>query len=122
MTPSEIKTNLDKIRETMDTPVGLDNPTGVAEKLERLQGCSGLSAECIAWARKHYDEKLKFLIMNKAYSGYTPAEKKMIFGGEASNEIFLVNYAESLNKDFHYSIESLRTLISYLKQELNSIK
>jgi len=122
MTLADIKKNLDIIREIMDIKVVLDNPTGVAEKLENMQGMAGLSAECIAWARKRYDEKLKFLTMNKAYKDFSPTDRKIIFGGEASEEIFLVNYAESLNKDYHYSIEALRTLISYLKQELNSIK
>jgi len=122
MTLDDLKKNLGIIREVMDTKVGIDNPTGVAEKLEQLQGVAGLSAECIAWSRKRYDEKLKFLTMNKAYNNYTATEKKMIFGGEASEEIFLVNYAESLNKDYHYSVEAVRTLLSYLKEEMRAVK
>lgn len=117
-----IRTSLDSIRKIMDERVELANPTGVAEKLESLSAMVGLSAECVANARKQYDLKLMYLAKSVAYKSYSATDKKMIFAGEASEEIYLVNYAEAINKDLHYCIESLRTLISYLKEELNQTK
>ena len=121
MTSSEIKNSLDTIRKVMDEPVSIDNVTGVAEKLEKLSVLLGLSAECIAWARKHYDTRLGFLATSKAYKDMTATDRKYVFASEASQEIFMVNYAESLNKDLHYCCESLRTLVSLLKQEMRAV-
>lgn len=118
MTPQQLKQSILDIRLVMDKKVGLEDPVGVADKLNSLSNLLGLSSECIAWARKYYDEKLGTLVMSPEFKGMSATDKKMFFAMKSSDEIYLVNYAESLNKDLHYCIESLRTLISYLKQEM----
>jgi hypothetical protein len=120
MTSDQLKTSIEQIRNAMDVKVGLEDPVGIVTKLEALSSMAGLSAECIAWARKFYDTRLGLMLRSRDYQNYTPAEKKILFAADASNEIFMVNYAESLNKDLHYNIESLRTMISYVKQDLQS--
>lgn len=121
MTTADIKNNLEVIRKVMDAKAGLDDPQGVATKLEALSNVLGLSAECIAYARKNLDKRLSFLTTAKAYQGMSATDRKMVFSGEASEEIFMVNYSESLNKDVHYVCESVRSLLSYLKQEMQNI-
>ena len=122
MNLTEIKSNLESIRSAMDIVASLDNPQGIAEKLENLSNITGLSAECIAHSRRHLDKRLQMLVLNKAYKDYSASDKKMIFAGEASEEIFCVNYSESINKDVHYELEALRSLLSYLKEEMKQIK
>lgn len=120
MTESQVKESIDLIRKAMDERVGLEDPAGIVTKLEALSSMAGLSAECIAWARKYYDIKLGYLLEDRAYRGYSATDKKILFASKTTEESFLLNYAENLNKDLHYGLESLRTMISYVKQEMQS--
>ena len=121
MTEAQITECLSNIRTAMDKNVSVDNPSEVSEKLERLTNLLGTSAECIAQSRRYYDFKLGTMLKAGMFRGESATDKKMLMAMEASAEIYLVNYSESLNKDLHYCIEGLRTIISLLKSEINKI-
>ena len=82
-----------------------------------LGNIQGLSAELIAKTEKIYNQKLGELILAKEYKSLSATDKKILFASLASEEIELMNYAERLNKEIHYQIEALRSLLSYLKEE-----
>ena len=122
MTPQQLTESLQIIRSAMDEQAGLDNPTGVAEKLQKLSTLLGLSAECQAWARRFYDEKIGRLSQLQVCKGMSATDKKVYIGLEASQEAYQLNYAEGLNKDCHYVVESCRSMLSFLKQEMAQIQ
>ena len=105
----------------MDIRAELSNPETVAAKLSLLSELLGLSSECIAQARRLLDIKMAAIIKSPYMEKYGATERKIIIQSECADEIYLVNYSEAINKDLHYCIESTRTLISYLKEELKKI-
>lgn len=114
--------NLAKIRQVMDSVATIDSPESVLNKLNELQNIIGLSSECMAWASKLYEEKVaEYYISRDIIKKPSAMENKIIANDHAKDEGMLLNYANGINKDVHYQIESLRTMLSYLKQEIKSI-
>lgn len=65
-----------------------------------------------------YNEKIGELVLAKEYKNLTATDKKLLFQSLASQEIHLLNYSAQLNKDLHYSIEACRSMLSFLKSEM----
>lgn len=121
MTQAELESSLDTIQSFLDQPVEISEPSGILEKLQKLTNLMGLSAECYAWSEKFYNEKLGELVMAKEYAKMGATEKKMLFASLASNEILMHSRAERLNKGLAHSCDGLRSMLSYLKTEMNQI-
>jgi len=119
MTKTEIKDNILLIREVMDRRVGIENPEGVLDKLNDLGNMLGLSGNLIAHAKKHYNLKAKGLIGELFAMKATDRKLKMDI--EATDEQYLIDETTALNKDLHYCVEALRSMLSYLKQEMAKI-
>ena len=114
--------NLAKIRQVMDSVATIDSPESVLNKLNELQNIIGLSSECMAWASKLYEEKVaEYYISRDIVKKPSAMENKIIANGHAKDEGMLLNYANGINKDVHYQINSLVTMLSYLKEELKKL-
>lgn len=115
--------NLAKIRQVMDSVATIDSPESVLNKLNELQNIIGLSSECMAWASKLYEEKVaeSYSEMSDSPINIPATEKKIYASNKAKDEGMLLNYANGINKDVHYQINSLVTMLSYLKEELKKL-
>lgn len=121
MTKEELESALGMIQKSLDQHVDISEPNGILEKLQGLTNLLGLSAECYAWSEKVYNEKLGELVMAKEYAKMGATEKKMLFASLASHEIMLHSKAERLNKGLTHGIDGLRSMISFLKEEMSKI-
>lgn len=119
MNKEQLREGIKTIREVMDRKVDIANPSGVLEKLNDLSNLLGLSSEMIAQSSRIYNEKIGVLM--GAVKGESATDKKLHLAALASEEIYLMEMCQCLNKDAHYVAESLRTMVSYLKTELQSI-
>ena len=119
MTKTQIKDSILLIRELMDAKTGIDNPEGVLDKLNNLGNVLGLSGELIAHSKKHYNLKAKGMI-GELFAMKT-TDRKLKMDIEATDEQFLIDETTALNKDLHYCVEACRSMLSYLKQEINKI-
>jgi len=115
MTQIEINENLKLIRRVLDLPVNQSEPGSLIGKLEHISAILGLSAEVMAYAEK--DHNIKLNAVNKQYDSKNSTERKIIFGEAAKYEIFYQSLSEKYNKELHYQIDLLRTLISYTKKD-----
>jgi hypothetical protein len=106
------------IREAMDSVVNIAVPDLVLEKLNKLSSVLGTSSQCVADSEKIYNDKIGELILAKEYKSLGATDKKLLFQSLASEEIHLLNYSSQLNKDLHYAIESCRSMLSFIKSEM----
>lgn len=112
---------LKDIQASIDEPVTIDNPTGIMEKLSKLTNLLGLSAECFAWSERLYNEKIGELVLAKEYKSLSATDKKLLFASLACEEIHNHTHAERLNKGLTHAIDGLRSMLSFLKEELNKV-
>lgn len=120
MTIQDINKANSCIRKEMDRPVNHNVPDQIVEKLNKLSGILGLSSQCIADSEVVYSKKIGELIQDSRYSKMTATDKKILFNSLASEEMKVMNYSSQLNKDLHYCIESCRSMLSYLKSEMQA--
>lgn len=111
--------NLNKIRQVMDSVATIDSPESVLNKLNDLQNIVGLSSECVAWATKLYESKIADGY--ELYVNESASDKKIFANDHAKDEGMMFNYATQMNKDLHYQMTSLITMLSYLKAELKNL-
>ena len=121
MTSAEIETNLAYIQEQLAVQVGIESPTCILEKLNNLTNILGMSAEVLAWSEKIYNEKLMEVTLMKQYKDLSATDKKMVFAGILSKEILQHTKSERLNKALTHSIDGLRSMLSFLKEEVKRI-
>lgn len=119
MDKEAIRKGITEVREVMDRKVDISNPAGVLEKLNDLSNLLGLSSQMIAQSSRLYNEKIGILLGR--VKGETATDKKLHLAALASDEIYLMEMCHHLNKDAHYVSESLRTMVSYLKTEMQNI-
>jgi hypothetical protein len=87
-TPNEIVSNLQMIVDITQEPVNAEDPHSIAEKLAKLSSILGLGSKCCGNAEYYYQT-------NKKSPEY--------------NE--LRTFADSINKDLHYVITSLQSIL-----------
>lgn len=122
MTTEQIEQGLGEIQALIERQATIDSPVDVMEKLNDCVNVLGLSAELIAWTEKKYNEKLSLLCLDKNYKNLSATDKKMVFAGVLSNEIMLHTRAERLNKALVHCLDSLRSILSYTKEEMKNIR
>jgi hypothetical protein len=113
---------LEEIETEMKKKVSIDVPTDVLEKLGNLSEMLATNSQCVAWSEKIYNLKLGKLITAEAYKGMAMTDKKILFASLAAEEIRCMTLAEVQSKDLHYEIEALRSMLSYLKAEMDAAK
>jgi hypothetical protein len=61
------------------------------------------------------------LTEDNQWARLTATDKKMVFAGRAKDEIYYVTLTERQNKALTHSIDGLRSMLSYLKSEVNNL-
>ncbi len=116
MTTTEIKSNLDVIREVIDTnPSGADMQS-VLDLGSKLSSLIGLSAECQSQAQRH----LKLANLNALTKADTSKPSIAIKQIDAlcADEIAMYEYACRINAGITHKLDFIRTQISLHKVEL----
>ena len=116
MTKTEIEESVLIIRQVMDMEVDVSDPVGVLDKLNGLSNVLGLSGNLIAHAKRNYNIKAKSML-GELFAMKT-TDRKLYLDTKATDEQFLVDETTALNKDLHYNVESCRSMLSYIKQEM----
>lgn len=98
------------------------DPDGLAGKISELAGLIPSSAQALAMAEMLYNNKIGELMEIEKFEKMNTTEKKMIFQGKASKEIALYTYTERLNKGIVHAIDGYRSVLSYLKSELENLR
>jgi hypothetical protein len=120
MTKENIRENIDTIKKVMERKVDISSPSDIMEKLNDLSTLLALNAEIIAQTSRIYNEKLSVTL--RSFKDFSATDKKILLAGQCSDEIYLMELALQINKDAHYNCEALRTMLSYLKEEMRNIK
>lgn len=117
---SIIRETTEQINDFLNTKAELENPSSVMEMLNDASSLLGTCSGNIATCEKIYLEKLGLLAAE--YAGRPATVAKNIIMGKLSEELYYKTLCESQDKQLHYKIESLRTMISFLKNEMSAIR
>lgn len=98
-----------------------DNPAEITGKLQLLSSLMGTSANAIALSEAVYSDRVMELAENSQWSGMTATDRKMIFAGKAKTEAAFVTLTDRLNSGLVHSIDALRSMLSYLKSEMENL-
>lgn len=115
----ETKKAINFIRDLLDKDVMGADIDSISNKLVSLTQVMGLSAESIASAKKILHQK-EIVVMQLINPEIPPSMQSKKLAAECFEEIALLSYADRLNAAIVHTCESLRTVISLYKQELQS--
>lgn len=118
---SELKALTDPISEALALAVAFDNPAEITLKLQLLSSLMGTSAKAISLAEAVYSERVMELAENAQWQNMTATDRKMIFAGKAKTEAAFVTLTDRLNSGLVHSIDALRSMLSYLKSEMENL-
>ena len=111
----------EEFRKVVSTKVDFTNPIEVLKQLGELNNIASTGAECEAMFEflndKHAMKKLSVMDMDSRGA----MEKKIILSAELGSTTFWLTLIRLLIKESHYSSDRLRSALSYLKQEINSL-
>jgi len=116
-TTTEINQINQAIIEEISRPVAIDSPLDCLEKLNNLVCYLGNSSECISKSEYLYSQQINELIDTGIFESYNASERKLYIEAKLRNVLFCVKLSETVNKDLHYAIEGLRSIISAQKEE-----
>ena len=108
------------IGKFLSEKVNVEDPVGVVEKLRDAVSLLGTSSYNTASCEMEL-AKARGLLAEE-YKSYQATTAKSIIEGKLSEHIYYRTLCDSQDKQLHYMIESLRTIISYLKTEINSVR
>ena len=113
----EIKTALNAIRSTLDVDVVDMGIESTYNKLIALTQLMGLSAECNASAKKllGIKELEVFMTMNK---NMPPSIQSKLLKAHCNEQEAVLEYADRLNASIVHCCDSLRSVISLYKTEM----
>ena len=109
------------IGKAISETVNRDDPNEVSGKLEELKSLQASCSHAVALAEMVYNEKIFDLVQQQQYSGLNATEKKMLFAGLAKQEIYYVTLTERQSRSMSHAIEAMRSILSYLKSEMNNL-
>lgn len=114
---TNFKENCKAIRDVIDMDVDADNIDELQGKLMKLVNLVGLSSELKAIAKRDL-----LLAQSNALSDLdqklAPTVLRMLIDGQTADEEGNLVYADRLNAGITHAIDSLRTLISLRKSEM----
>lgn len=122
MSLQNLKALTDQISKAVSQQLDKDNPDEVMGKLMELSALQATSTSTMALAEMVYNQKIMELVEDAQFSKLSATDKKMLFAGRAKQEIYYMTLAERQVKNISYSIEALRTVLSFLKNEINNSK
>lgn len=106
-----------QIGDAISQEIDRDNPDELIGKLQELAALQSTASYALALAEQLYNAKIANLLVSGLYTKYSATDRKQIFAELAKDELFYYNLIERFTKNISYSIESLRTMISYMKIE-----
>jgi|SRR5690554_5151771 len=118
----DVKQFCTQIGKALSQSISFDNPDEVSGKLEEITALLALSSHCVALSEKVYNLKILELSESDEYKDRSATDKKMIFGGLASEEIYYMTLSERQNKGLTHRADSLRSILSYMKSEHQNLK
>ena len=111
----------EEFRKVVSAKVDFTNPMEVLKQLGELNNVASMGAECEAMFEflndKHAMKKLSVMDMDSRGA----MEKKIILSAELGSTTFWLTLIRLLIKESHDSSDRLRSALSYLKQEINSL-
>ncbi len=106
-----------QIGEAISQEIDRDNPDELIGKLQELAALQSTASYALALAEQLYNTKIASFLVSGLYAKYSATDRKLVFSELAKDELFYYNLIERYTKNISYSIESLRTMISYMKVE-----
>jgi len=117
----DAKAMYNEYQKVISTKVDMTDAAQVLAQLSALNNVAHLGAKCEAMMEFLNDrlamKKLSVIDMDARGA----AEKKIILNNEIGNTNFYLTLIRLLIKEAHYSSDRLRTAISYLKQEMQTL-
>jgi hypothetical protein len=117
----DAKAMYNEYQKVISTKVDMTDAAQVLAQLSALNNVAHLGAKCEAMMEFLNDrlamKKLSVLDMDARGA----AEKKIILNNEIGSTNFYLTLIRLLIKEAHYSSDRLRTAISYLKQEMQTL-
>ena len=117
----DAKSMYNEYQKVISTKVDMTDAAQVLAQLSALNNVAHLGAKCEAMMEFLNDrlamKKLSVIDMDARGA----AEKKIILNNEIGNTNFYLTLIRLLIKEAHYSSDRLRTAISYLKQEMQTL-
>ena len=110
-----MKEILKQIGTFIKEPVNRENPVDVMDKLTQAVSLLSTSSWAIAETQRVYTTKV--YEEAQKHTKISPTMAKMLIAGSCTDEKYWVDLAEGYNKELHYTIEALRTALSYIKEE-----
>lgn len=117
---SLIRENTVLIGKFLSEKVNVEDPVGVVEKLRDAVSLLGTSSYNTAQCEMELVKARG--ILAEEYKSYSTTTAKNIIEGKLFEQIYYKTLCESQDKQLHYMCEALRTIISYLKTEINSVR
>lgn len=122
----DLRKNIDEINarivSCIKSTADKSDPDGLSGKISELASLIPSSAQALAMAEMLYNEKIGQLMEAEQFSKMNTSDKKMLFQGKASKEIALLTYTERLNKGITHAIDGYRSVLSYVKSELENLR
>lgn len=122
MKPLErLQLETDNIQKALRQTFDHTNPDEVSGRIKELSVFLSSSAELVALAEQVYNEDLASLADQYATSKISATDKKYIFTGKLSKQIYFVTLTERQNRAITHIIEGLRSQLSLIKAEMQNI-
>lgn len=99
-----------------------DNPDEVIGKLTELCSLQSNATYAYALAEQLYNVKIGELVQKPEHSKLTATDKKMLFAMLAKEEIHYMTLNERYIRNLSHSIDSLRSVLSWKKMELEQAR
>ena len=122
MSLERLKSITDFIGKALAEEFDRNNPDEVTGKIQELSALLGTSSEAYALAEMVYNQKIAELAESTQFAKLSATDKKMVFAGRAKSEIYYLTLTERQNKALCHAIEGLRSIISYIKQDMFNAK
>lgn len=120
---TNIESKLKVIRAVVDTDITGCEIESVVDQGKKLASIIGLSAECIAAAKKMLENARLKAIMKLQEQKLQPSVLLKMADAECGIELAMYEYADRLNASISHQLDYYRTVISLYKSELeNSLK
>lgn len=114
----QLQKHTEDIGKALALQIDISNGDEVKGKLDELQRLLPVSSWCVAQADMLYNEKIGQLIEDHQYRDLGATDKKLVFQGKAKKEIYYMTLCDRQNKSITHSMEALRSILSYLKSEM----
>lgn len=100
---------------TISDPTNGNELVVVLSEMMQLQA---LSADTVARSESFLNREIAKVIESDKYKDYPASDRKHLIQRDCAEYVEVYNKAQAYNKECHYKIESLRTLISNAKELL----